>query len=134
MEPTFVNAVTGGAHVIVKAEPDRITVGGIVQLLAYPPESGTFDVEWYVVGPYMVSTHNAPISLLGTTTVTGNPVELSDGAPVRATLDTSSLTVGSWRVGIRLTRVDDDYDFEDVEAAEQAAQVPPPVLSGESDP
>jgi hypothetical protein len=135
MEPTTVNAATGGANVTVQAEPERITVGGIVQLIADPtPVSGTFDVEWYVVGPYMVSMHDVPISLLGTTTVTGNRVELSNDNRVRATLDTSALTVGSWRVGIRLTRVGHSEEFDEADMdAEQAQSFGPDLLHGESD-
>src|SRR6478672_1545156 len=136
MDPTFVSAATGGAHVTVQAEPERITIGGIVQLIADPdaPVTGMFDVEWHVVGPYLVSTDDVPISLLGTTTVAGNRVLLGENSRVRATLDTSALSVGSWRVGIRLTRVGEGDEFEDTEASDRAAQFPPNVFSGESDP
>jgi hypothetical protein len=58
------------------------------------------------VGPVPVSRQDTRISLLGTTTVTGNQVVLTgEGSQLRAALDTDPLTVGSWRVGIRLTLV-----------------------------
>jgi hypothetical protein len=118
-----IDVSTGGTKVNLTAEPERITVGGTVLLIAEPPQRavGMFDVEWYVVGPVRVSRHDTPITLLGTTTVGGNRValpELHDGAarpPLRATLDTSPLAVGVWRVGIRLTRVEPDDETGDVD-------------------
>jgi hypothetical protein len=118
---TTANATTGGTDICITAEPDRITVGGTVLLIADPQTipGGIFDVEWYVVGPVRMSRHDTPISLLGTTTVTGNRVELpapADDEPpprLRATLDTSPLAVGVWRVGIRLTKVEHEYDADE---------------------
>jgi hypothetical protein len=119
---TTVHARTDDTDICITAEPDRITVGGTVLLIADPPtipERGIFDVEWSVVGPVRVSRHDTPITLLGTTTVTGNRVELP-GHPeppprLRATLDTSPLAVGVWRVGIRLTRVEPDDETGEVD-------------------
>jgi hypothetical protein len=130
-----VDGSAGGTNVNITAQPSRITVGGTVLLIADPPPvAGTFGVEWYVVGPVQLARHDTRISQLGTTTVTGNQVVLdgSDGQ-IRATLDTSPLTVGSWRVGIRLTEVfgselDEDLDEEAVSGAG------PRLLEGESAP
>jgi hypothetical protein len=116
MEPTF--STSTEMSVTVTAEPKRITVGGIVQLSATISAPGqdpgtSYDVEWYVVGPVRVPRHDTPISLLGTTTVTGNQVVLktddTNSAPHAtqyATLDTSPLAVGVWRVGVRFTQVE----------------------------
>jgi hypothetical protein len=103
-----------GDTVNVTAEPGRITVGGTVQLVADPPMvTGVFSVEWFVVGPVQLSRRDTQISQLGTTTVTGSDVELHEGKPrIRATLDTSPLTVGSWSAGIRMTEVSDDTSTE----------------------
>jgi hypothetical protein len=140
----------------VTAEPKRITVGGTVQLTANIHATtenapDTYDVEWYVVGPVRMSRHETPISLLGTTTVTGNQVVLKTDerssrfpyATQYATLDTSPLAVGVWRVGIRLTKPESGQaankveravvDLDDDEALEDPEQAPTPFYSSESE-
>jgi hypothetical protein len=89
----------------IKAEPARITAGGIVLLTAEPPfNTGTFDVEWYVIGPTQVEVRDLRISVLGTTRSAGSQVTFDGGdALLRATLDTSALAVGAWQVGLRMT-------------------------------
>jgi hypothetical protein len=122
------------SEVDVRAYPDRITAGGIVLLTARPPDvTGTFRIRWSVEGPVRLSERDIQIALLGTTTVAGGEVELDDGVVVRgdrdrgdrdrgdrrrgggdredtdlirATLDTTPLAVGSWRVRVRLLPVD----------------------------
>jgi hypothetical protein len=96
--------------VTVTAQPARITAGGIVLLTAeLRPGEGTYAVEWMVVGPAPLSADDTRIALLGATTVTGPEVTLENGSQtIRATLDTSPLAVGSWRVHVRLTEVDED--------------------------
>jgi hypothetical protein len=96
--------------VTVTAQPDRITAGGIVLLTAeLRPGEGTYALEWMVVGPVPLSADDTRIALLGATTVTGQEVTLENGSQtIRATLDTSPLAVGSWRVHVRLTEVDQD--------------------------
>src|SRR6476660_4053871 len=133
MAPT-INASTGnGVTVEVTAEPLKITVGGTVGLIAdisaHAGAGGKYDVEWDVVGPVQLSREDTRITVLGTTTVTGDQIELIEGVPqqLRATLDTSPLAVGSWRVGIRLTLADD-------EAHIGSAVGSPPVFTDESDP
>jgi hypothetical protein len=104
-----VNTSTGGTKVPIDVDPEHITVGGVVTLTARTPvgAGGPYDVEWYVVGPHKPSGEATKIARLGTTTFTGKRVELTEGQPVLAMLDTSSLSVGSYHVGVRLTRVDD---------------------------
>jgi hypothetical protein len=95
------------------AQPQRITAGGIVVLTAELPElEYPFTVNWFVRGPVRLSEDDTRIALLGATTVAGGEVTLQNGeTQIRATLDTSPLTVGSWQVGIQLTRVvPDDED------------------------
>jgi hypothetical protein len=114
----------------IDRSPERITAGGVVQLSAEPPhETGTFDVEWYVTGPVQISG-TPPITALGTTTHTSGRVEVDDGAPFRATLDTASLAVGSWRVGLRLTDVvDDDEGDNGTPETHEGLSAPIEVLS-----
>jgi hypothetical protein len=64
---------------------------------------GDFTVEWRVTGP-------APLpdrSLIGTTVVSGGEIQLplDGGRQLEATLDTNSLAIGAWQVGIVLTQV-----------------------------
>ena len=95
-------------EITVTAQPQRISIGGTVLLTAQVPQhvEGRFTVNWTVEGPVQLSMHDTRVALLGAATVTGRAVELpEDGYQLRATLDTSPLTVGSWRVGIRLARV-----------------------------
>jgi hypothetical protein len=102
----------------VEAHPNRITAGGIVLLTAdLPPREGTFTVTWTVLGPVRLSERDTRITLLGATTVTGREVVVPNGdrdqddeRRIRATLDTSPLAVGSWRVAVRLTRVNRDEE------------------------
>jgi hypothetical protein len=111
-----INAInsSGDTRVItVTASPSRITVGGIIQLIADPPaEEGTFAVEWFVEGPVPPYVSNSSNSQLGTTTIPGEQVQLDGkgGPPIRATLDTSRLAVGSWLVRIELTEVQEGID------------------------
>jgi hypothetical protein len=113
-------------EVDVHAHPGQITAGGIVLLTARPPEiSGTFRVRWIVEGPVRLPEPDTGIALLGATTVAGGEVHLDDGELgegerarertdreganlLRATLDTTPLAVGSWRVRVRLLRVEPD--------------------------
>jgi len=98
-------------EITVTAQPKRISVGGTVLLTAQVPEHvrGKFTVEWTVEGPVQLSAQDTRVVLLGATTVTGCEVCLpQDRDQLRATLDTSPLTVGSWRACIRLARVDPD--------------------------
>jgi hypothetical protein len=131
-------ASNSGNGVSVTAQPSRITVGGTILLIADPPSvDGTFDVEWFVVGPVQLSRHDTRISLLGTTTVTGKRIVLDGGdRQIRATLDTSLLTVGSWRARIRLKEVVEDGDTSEVseESSTASAAGTPRVYEGESDP
>jgi hypothetical protein len=68
---------------------------------------GTYAARWTVEGPVPLSEEDTRIVLPGATTVTGGKVVLSsdDTTTIRASLDTSPLSVGSWRVGIVLTEV-----------------------------
>ena len=94
----------------VDAQPGRVTAGGIVVVTALPDVNGTYTVTWTVEGPVRLSDNDTRIALLGSATIDGEPMILADdrSTPIRATLDTGQLAVGSWRVGITLTRVDDD--------------------------
>jgi hypothetical protein len=152
-------------EVDVHAHPDRITAGGIVLVTARPPMvSGRFRIRWIVEGPVRLSERDTEIALLGTTTVAGGEIELDEGFLargdrdrddrdrddtdlIRATLDTSPLVVGSWRVRVRLLRVDRaaadaDEGDADAEAAvdwgrpiegvsEPIAVMPRPFASGD---
>jgi hypothetical protein len=124
-------AVAYGA-VTITAQPDRITAGGIVLLTAeLQPGEGRYGVEWIVQGPVPLSAGDTRIALLGATTVTGQQVTLENGSQIiRATLDTSPLAVGSWRVGVRLTPVDQD----DEEAGETSGGTGPDVLESRREP
>lgn len=113
---------SSGTTVNVTAQPSSITIGGTVLLVAEAPRQGTFDVEWSVVGPVHLSGPDTRITLLGTTTVSGDRVTIDDDPEFRATLDTSRLSVGSWTVRIRLVLVEDEDDPE------------PDVYTGESGP
>jgi hypothetical protein len=105
---TDANSAAAYHQATVTPHPDRITAGGIVLLTAeLPPADGTFRVEWTVEGPVQLSARDTRIALLGATTVTGPEITLSSyqGRTIQATLDTSPLAVGSWRVRILLTPV-----------------------------
>lgn len=108
--------------VVVTATPDRITAGGVVVVTADLPDvDGTYDVEWTVEGPVELSEEETRVVLLGATTVTGDQVTLSsDDEPmrIRATLDSSPLTIGAWQVAVRLIPsgdgvIEDDGDDDD---------------------
>ncbi len=105
----------------VTAHPARISAGGIVLVKAEAPSlSGDFGVEWTVSGPVVLPKRELRVALMGATTVEGGQVSWPDqgDAPhvLQATLDTSALTVGSWRVGVKLTRLETGGD--DVERNE----------------
>jgi hypothetical protein len=88
-------------HHTITAQPDRITAGGIVLLTAEVPscESGDYTIDWTVEGPVRLPDRDARIALLGATTVTGELKLGGDGGEeIRATMDTGTLEVGSWRV------------------------------------
>jgi hypothetical protein len=112
----------------VDVQPSRLTNGGIAVVTAEVAVEidGTFDADWIVEGPVPLSEEDTRIVLLGATTVTGDQVILSSDrtTAIRATLDTSPLSVGSWRVGLVLTEV--------VEDAEEGYE--PNVISAVSDP
>ena len=134
-------------EVDVRAHPDRITAGGIVLLTARPPAvSGRFRVRWIVEGPVRLSERDTGIALLGATTVNGGELDLTDGEwrqagnepderdredanLIRATLDTSPLAVGSWRVRVRLTEVDRSATVEGV--SDPIIVQPRPFASGD---
>jgi hypothetical protein len=128
-QATNANGPAAFTNVLVTAQPERITVGGIVLLTAKPPpDEGLFTVSWSVEGPVRLSEHDTRIALLGATTVTGGKVTLRQGEnQLRATLDTSPLTVGSWRVGIRLTRMVPDGE----DSGEHSSDAESRKLSGD---
>jgi hypothetical protein len=106
MSSTNVHGPEGYPPIDVKAQPERIAAGGIVLLTAETQLQDTFTVEWFVRGPVPLSAQDTRIALLGATTVTAGVLTLeNDPNQILATLDTSPLTPGSWRVAIRLTRV-----------------------------
>src|SRR3954467_15180891 len=130
-------------HIDVDVQPPRLTSGGIAVVtaevavtasMASADEPRWYAANWVVEGPVRLSEEDTRIALLGATTVTGGRVDLSKHpttirpppapTPIRATLDTSPLSVGSWRVGLELTEV-----LEDSEAGAE-----PRVISGVSDP
>jgi len=74
--------------VTVTTQPTQTTAGGIVLVIAEPPQAGLFEAEWTVEGPVLLSRSDADIALLGATTVTGDPVDVPEGGAIRATLDT----------------------------------------------
>jgi hypothetical protein len=118
-------------HVVVHAHPQRITAGGVVLLAAEPPHEGTYDVEWVVEGPVKLSGFDAGVALLGATTVAGNRVQYTHGNPVRATLDTSRLTVGAWIVRTVFTPVPDPDARTEGDTVDTQA---PASFEGVSDP
>jgi hypothetical protein len=96
-------------------QPPLLTNGGIAVVTAdvSPAVDGTYAVEWIVEGPVPLSADDTRIALLGATTVTGGQIELSsdETTTIRATLDTSPLSVGPWRVGLVLTQVVESDPF-----------------------
>lgn len=106
MSSTSVNGPAGYPQIVVEAQPERIAASGIVLLTAETQAQGMFTVEWTVRGPVPLSAQDTRIALLGATTVTAGVLTLGAGGNrILATLDTSPLAAGSWRVAIRLTRV-----------------------------
>jgi hypothetical protein len=85
--------------------PPRLTKVVTAEVTA--EHDGTYAARWIVEGPVPLSEEDTRILLPGATTVTGGKVVLSsdDTTTIRATLDTSPLSVGSWRVGLVLTEV-----------------------------
>ena len=118
--PNNANNKNGDVEVIdLRAEPTATSLGGRVTLTADLPkveDESTFAVKWSVVGPVQISRDNIPISGLGTTTISDQvkfkPWE--EPPQIRATLDTSALTVGSWEVGVELTEVRPGEEGNDV--------------------
>ncbi|MEI8408968.1 MULTISPECIES: hypothetical protein [unclassified Kribbella] len=110
----------------VEASPTRTTQGGVVRLTAKTSTlSGRYSVDWTVTGPAVLPEHERRVVLLGTTTVHGSEIDLPDDDlehVLEATLDTGHLMLGSWIVGIRLTRV-----YTVTEQADAAAANPPPA-------
>jgi len=125
--------------IALTAQPEHISVGGTVLLIADPPAQaeGPFEVEWHVVGPVQLARHGIQISRLGTTTVAGTRIDLPPlengnelDRQLRATLDTSPLSVGSWTVGVRLYAVGEEKAAGD----DAGAASREPAFSGESGP
>jgi hypothetical protein len=112
----------------VDVQPPRLTNGGVAVVTADVSLEidGRYAADWIVEGPVPLSEEDTRIVLLGATTVTGDEVVLSSDhtSSIRATLDTGPLSVGSWRVALLLTEVEEDAD-DDWE---------PNVISGVSDP
>src|SRR5690242_1488338 len=102
--PVTVNGREGHDLMPFEASPTHITAGGVVVLTATPPTQGTYDVRWTVTGPVRLSEQDTRIVLLGATSVDNRMTVPEDGV-IRATLDTSPLSVGSWTVAVTLTRV-----------------------------
>jgi hypothetical protein len=105
-------------RVELTAQPNHITAGGIVLLVATTDLARDidYDVTWTIEGPVVLSDQERRIALLGATTVTGNQVRFTKGGPheVRATLDTSELDAGAWTVGIMFsqnTGTSDQLDY-----------------------
>jgi hypothetical protein len=124
---------------VVEVQPPRLATGGIAVVTAEiepkkaGAEAGTYTARWVVEGPVLLSEEEMRIALLGATTVTprtGDHVVLSHGTTttIRATLDTSPLVVGSWRVGLVLTLDVQTADEADPEAVSEVS------ISGVSDP
>lgn len=106
----------GRGEVIVRPHPDRITAGGLVTLAIEVDSAagdGPFEVEWTVLGPGQ-SAH-PQIVVLGRTGIDGTAGRLVrlENNEFHATLDTSSLAVGAWRVKIRLTPVVEEVVVEE---------------------
>ncbi|MDA0160877.1 hypothetical protein OM076_11425 [Solirubrobacter ginsenosidimutans] len=120
-------------HCTITAQPPRIAAGGIVLLTATVPacEAGDYTVEWIVEGPTRPPDQAARIALLGATTVTGGKVTLGDtgGDEIRATLDTTPLEAGSWRVSAKLTKVGGDGSID--LCSENIEVTPRPFAAGD---
>jgi hypothetical protein len=115
--------------VTVNADPDHTTAGGTVLLTVdLPPVQATYKLLWEVLGPVRLTKRDTEIALLGATTVTGGTVTLplEPDNELRATLDTTRLTLGSWRVRVELTKVDDDDERAEVASGADNDQPPPP--------
>jgi hypothetical protein len=132
---------SGDTRIIsVKVEPhDGTTVGGTLLLIADPPtveEKATFAVEWFIERPIQLYGRDSQISQLGTAIVSDTQIELPSTRALngekmprlRATLDTSRLTVGSVHVRVRLTEL-----LDDVSGVDELSQRPL-ILEGDSGP
>jgi hypothetical protein len=119
----------------ITAHPGRIAAGGIVLLTVGIPacDEGTYAVEWTVQGPVRLSREDARVALLGATTVTGGEVQLSgDGTEeIRATLDTSPLETGTWRVCATLTNTDSDNERSVDLCSDDIEVTPKPFAAGD---
>ncbi|MFC7279690.1 hypothetical protein ACFQS1_37515 [Paractinoplanes rhizophilus] len=109
----------------VEPRPQRITEGGIVLLVGKPPGDlhGEYQATWRVEGPVVLTDAQARIALLGAATVPQNNIIFDDTKPpieIRATLDTTGLSVGSWTVFLELEPV--------------GTGIERPAACGESDP
>lgn len=102
-ETIRINSPDAERSLTLDASPDEITTGGIVQLVATASGLlGGYDVTWYVEGPAPL-----PEGGLGITSITGRHHEFPGGGPIiRATLDTSLLSVGQWTVYVELASTD----------------------------
>jgi hypothetical protein len=120
----------------VDASPTRITAGGVVLIRVESYRiSGDYTVEWTVTGPVVLPRDQLRIALLGATTVSGGHLSWPDDhhrKVLQATLDTAPLSVGSWRVGVRLTRIHDDSGGDGAARADGGGD--PEVYYGESEP
>lgn len=118
-------------EISIEPRPTTIAGGGIVLLTT---EVGPFDFEveydttWEVRGPTELSAQDTRVALLGATTVAGGRVTVGDDdpTPLRATLDTSPLSVGTWEVLLRMVRVPEEIDAN--------GNPPPPLIIGGSGP
>ena len=118
----------------ITAEPSRITAGGTVLVTAEPPsETGEFEVEWFVIGPTQVEVRDLRISVLGTTISSAGKIAFdgSNTQPLLATLDTSALAVGAWRVGVRMINGPDNDQFVVEGLSDWINVVPRPFASGD---
>ena len=118
------------------AEPGRIATGGVVTVTAeLPQRDRKYAVEWLVVGPMKLSVHDRRIALIGATSVTGDEITLSDDTTtlIEATLDTSPLEIGAWRIGLRLIETDALEEPEVLEAQSDAIEVTPRPLEAGDD-
>jgi hypothetical protein len=116
-------------RLVLEAQPDRVTAGGIVLLTAKVQEiTGSYTVTWDVEGPVHLSQNDIRVALLGAASVTGGPVQL-DGtqATIRATLDTGPLAVGAWSVTITLTPPDDVEKYPESEGWETHTDTTGPI-------
>lgn len=124
-----------GINIDLAVRPPQITSGGVAVVTAEVTagDNGTYAARWIVEGPVPLSEEDTRIVLLGATTVTGGQVELP--TTIRATLDTSPLSVGSWQVGLELTEVVEDaeegYEPKPITEFSAFEVTPRPFASGD---